>query len=136
MKFCKCCGESKTKEEFYKNNALPDKLTRYCKMCSKIKERETHKKNPIKKWEHRHKSLKTCNDERVTLELFTRLINEQNNKCGICQTDMKKPCIDHNHTSGIVRMLLCTNCNIMIGMAKENTLYLSRAIDYLNKFNK
>ena len=132
---CKSCSEVKPFTEFYKNNATPDKLTRYCKVCCKRKERETHRKNPNKKWEHRHKELITSTGERLTKPMFTRLIEDQHNQCGICNQVMKKPCIDHNHITGSIRMLLCTNCNTMIGLAKEDTNILSRAIDYINRFN-
>lgn len=135
MKLCKSCGETKPLTEFYKNNAAVDKLTRSCKICSRRQERETHKKNPSKKWEYKHRHLKTISGEKVTLKFLTSLIESQNNKCGICQVDMKTPCIDHNHTTGNVRMLLCNHCNIMLGMSRENVEILSRAISYLEKFN-
>jgi DNA-binding sugar fermentation-stimulating protein len=32
----------------------------------------------------------------------------------------KKLVIDHCHNTGKVRKLLCTNCNVAIGMFKEN----------------
>jgi len=40
---------------------------------------------------------------------------------------------DHNHTSGKVRGLLCSNCNILLGLVKEDVKVLAKAVAYLNK---
>ena len=52
-------------------------------------------------------------------------------KCGICNRDLTIPantqgqqlsaaCIDHNHTTGNLRGLLCNGCNKGIGLLKDN----------------
>lgn len=48
---------------------------------------------------------------------------------------MKKICIDHNHTTGVARGLLCGNCNSMIGLAKEDPETLRAAARYVEWFN-
>lgn len=67
------------------------------------------------------------------------MINQQNNCCAICgyvfgqkKGDMK---VDHCHTSGNVRGLLCDLCNRGIGMLKDNVENLQNAIQYLNKYS-
>ena len=35
LKKCSCCGTVKPLNEFYKNNSTSDKLTSWCKQCSK-----------------------------------------------------------------------------------------------------
>ena len=62
----------------------------------------------------------------------------QANKCQICGHPSETPnggslVVDHCHTSGAVRGLLCTNCNWMLGLARDNPDVLSRAIAYLDE---
>lgn len=42
-------------------------------------------------------------------------------------------CVDHCHTSGEVRGLLCIPCNLLLGYAKDSTTTLANAIAYLNR---
>ncbi len=39
--------------------------------------------------------------------------------------------VDHDHTTGEVRGLLCHNCNRAIGLLREDPERLRRAIEYL-----
>lgn len=43
--------------------------------------------------------------------------------------------VDHNHPTGKVRSLLCTQCNRGLGYFKESRDLLERAIKYLNDHN-
>jgi hypothetical protein len=43
--------------------------------------------------------------------------------------------VDHDHKNGKVRKLLCSNCNRMLGCAKESIEILNNAIQYLNEYN-
>lgn len=58
---------------------------------------------------------------------------EQGNRCLICKEDVQLV-IDHCHRTGIVRGLLCENCNRGLGMFKENVANLAVAANYLLKF--
>lgn len=56
--------------------------------------------------------------------------------CEICGTTEwpgkdKKPHIDHDHKTGRIRGVLCSNCNIGIGYFKDDPDLLASAIDYL-----
>lgn len=67
---------------------------------------------------------------------FFAMVAKQNNCCAICDRDFAKlpprhRCIDHDHQTGAVRALLCHNCNVMIGGAREDAKVLERAIEYL-----
>lgn len=61
---------------------------------------------------------------------------EQHPACAICgtpwgSTQATGPHVDHNHTTGKVRSLLCRGCNVGIGSLKESQAILRRAIAYL-----
>ncbi len=70
----------------------------------------------------------------LTQEDYSILLDRQLNKCAICPTEYsenKKLHVDHCHTTGKVRGLLCSNCNIGIGNFMDSDSLLRRAMDYL-----
>lgn len=69
----------------------------------------------------------------ITLEVYTDMLTAQNHKCKICKQEETKTklVVDHDHTSGKIRGLLCQNCNRALGMIKDSTLILKNMIEYL-----
>lgn len=72
----------------------------------------------------------------MTLGQFFMMLAEQKYKCAIC----KKPFpirssikVDHDHSTGMVRGLLCNSCNNGLGRFKDNPATLLRAAKYLMK---
>lgn len=64
------------------------------------------------------------------------LLFEQGWSCAICKAPIfsmldRHVHIDHCHTSGLTRGVLCRDCNLMIGFAKDNVVILQNAIEYL-----
>ena len=90
-------------------------------------------------WHQAHKDL--ARDYRykvqygISLEDYDRMLSEQDGKCAICgrpQSELhKRLAVDHDVSSGKVRKLLCTNCNMMIGLAHHNPEVLQIAVTYL-----
>lgn len=50
--------------------------------------------------------------------------------CGICE-EKTKICQDHDHRNGLIRGKLCRNCNLTLGILKENKEKLVGALKYL-----
>ena len=75
----------------------------------------------------------------VTLEQYNEMLNKQSGSCAICgrhQSESKKRLhIDHNHSTGQVRALLCYRCNAGIGLLDEDINRLDMAKLYLLKWN-
>jgi hypothetical protein len=77
----------------------------------------------------------------VTLEWYRKILSAQNDSCAICkQPETTKirgkviaMAVDHCHTSGEARGLLCTQCNRALGLFKDNKSVLEAAIGYLEK---
>lgn len=71
----------------------------------------------------------------ITLEDYNKMFEDQKGCCKICNThqlDLKKRlAVDHCHTTGKVRGLLCGNCNRAIGMLNDSQELLLSAINYL-----
>lgn len=74
---------------------------------------------------------------RIRMEDFDKMYQEQNAKCKICYEDIpyrgRKIAVDHCHTTGKVRGILCHHCNVGIGHLQEDIKILQKAIDYLTK---
>lgn len=70
---------------------------------------------------------------------YDEMFFSQDGKCAICKTDPPKDQhktrlnIDHCHTTGKIRGLLCDCCNRALGLMRDNTELLQKAIQYLNK---
>ena len=63
--------------------------------------------------------------------------------CAICKTPLSSESkvkrerghIDHNHTTGKARGVLCDLCNKGLGQFKDNITVLQSAVEYLRKYN-
>jgi hypothetical protein len=79
----------------------------------------------------------------MSLAEFERMHAAQDGLCAICrkpETARRRDgggarglAVDHCHTSGKVRGLLCTGCNAVLGQAKDNIETLEAAIRYLKR---
>jgi len=78
----------------------------------------------------------------VSLSFVRTLYDKQGGVCAICQTEGFKMLgghnsgmnLDHCHKTGVVRGLLCHNCNRGLGLLQDSPTYLRRAAEYLEKF--
>lgn len=70
-----------------------------------------------------------------TKESYLLALTLQKGLCAICQDNMLNPVRDHNHITGLARRLLCHQCNLLLGNAKDNMKILEAAIKYLNQTN-
>ncbi len=114
---CRLCGIEKPISEFYYRKDIR-KYRHECKACL------------IEK--HRFKTLGVCNTK------YDEMLVMQGGGCAICGSTLNssrytKLAVDHNHKTGVVRGLLCTNCNTAIGLMKDSPERLQAAITYLRK---
>ena len=67
---------------------------------------------------------------------YSALFAAQGGCCAICgRTENGKRRffdVDHDHTDGTVRGLLCNRCNRMLSNARDDVALLTKAIDYLS----
>lgn len=78
----------------------------------------------------------------ITLDKYDEMFKNQNGVCAVCLKQesvkisgkTKLLSVDHNHTTGKVRQLLCDNCNKAIGLLKDNSLLAKRVEEYLIKW--
>jgi hypothetical protein len=75
----------------------------------------------------------------ITPTQFNQMLADQDSVCAICKKPEKKQingrtaslCVDHDHGSGVIRGLLCRNCNTAIGLLGEDLTVIGRALAYV-----
>lgn len=104
------------------------------------KQRAWHKRNnaadPV---DQRHRNIR--NSYGVGPEVVHRLWQEQDKSCPGCGVALPDPAgvvghschIDHCHKTGELRGILCRNCNLALGHAKDNAAVLRSLAAYLEK---
>lgn len=122
MKTCRRCGETRPLAEFYAHKLTSDGRTTYCKTCSKAATRDWQVRNS-KRVATTNRASHLMRKYGLTPEDFAAMVATQNNTCAIChrpQADGSPLCVDHCHTTGKVRALLCSPCNTALGLAEDN----------------
>ena len=75
----------------------------------------------------------------ITFDDFKAMLKNQNYQCAICGIHQAqlvyRMAVDHDHSTGKVRGLLCRPCNHAIGLLKDDPRITARASEYL-KANK
>lgn len=98
--------------------------------------RAIREQNPL-----RHRAREFLKKFGLTLEDYYRMYDEQEGLCGSCrypETDTRNGkvrwlSVDHCHSTGSVRGLLCGNCNNGLGRFKDDPDLLRKAADYLER---
>ena len=86
---------------------------------------------------HRYCSSKCRNDARfrrfgLNLDDYNTMLTSQGGVCKICRSYPNPVlCVDHSHSTGEVRGLLCHKCNTALGLLADSPVLLLRAIQYL-----
>lgn len=77
----------------------------------------------------------------ISAEQYAKIFKSQNGTCAICNQPetatrmgkVKSLSVDHCHKTGVIRGLLCSDCNTGIGKLKDDPKILHSAIQYLRK---
>ena len=128
-KLCKKCGIRKVTSEFTKDMSRPDSLYLYCKKCKRKEQRHYYStengKRILKQCyeKGKHKTLDRLYGKDAGKYRDKKYI-EQKECCAICGRHQsyfsKNLGLDHNHTTGEWRGLLCANCNHKYGWFEQN----------------
>lgn len=71
----------------------------------------------------------------LTQAQFNKMLSDQNGLCGICDVALTKANvnIDHIHGTKVVRGLLCTDCNLLLGKIEAKPTRLERIKEWLQR---
>lgn len=138
MTTCSKCGVPKADSEFYQFKGK--RHGNRCRACKIESQGVYYWKDPEasrarnRGVDQRPSKLKRTYG--LTVGDFEELKKSQGGGCAICRTpfpDTPNPHVDHNHSTGKVRGLLCSQCNVGIGMFKDDPLRLNLAKEYLER---
>ena len=106
----------------------------YCRSCYQAYSRDWSKKNPDKVREkNRRQDLKRTYG--LTPQMWDDMLAEQNGGCAICGTTEAggrgRFHVDHDHHTGKIRALLCTNCNVALGLVSDSPQLLRALAGYV-----
>jgi len=115
--YCCCvCDAWKPYNDFYKSGTGH---TSECKQCHLDRKREQR--------------------YGVSVAQYAAMLTEQRGVCAVCSSAPASArnatktslCVDHDHSTGKVRGLLCNSCNSALGKARDNTELLLNLCKYL-----
>lgn len=159
---CSVCGECKPAESFGWYDKANGKRRRQCKPCHLAKSNEWKAANPEKVKSHKRAEYarnresylaynnsdkrrrrlfdwKLENQFGITQAQYWAMYDKQTGLCAICDKPPdvfrgkpRRLYVDHDHKTGLVRGLLCYQCNVGLGCFNDNVRSLRRAVQYLN----
>lgn len=153
VKMCHVCNLKKPETEFVRrrNSRGEFYYTTKCKECNSAIAKKWRSENP-ERVKELHKTWAENNRERfneinharyikkaygMTVKERDALLASQNSACAICQTPLEGrghlTHTDHDHNTGLIRGILCTNCNRGLGHFQDSASLLRKAAEYLEK---
>ena len=132
-KVCYSCKQEKQLTEFYKSTASGHQ--KECKKCNAERKSKWHK-TEVGKLSSANTKLK----RRFGIDMaeYNRMLEKQEGKCLICESTEShlghRLAVDHCHTTGAIRGLLCKSCNVGIGNLKDDINLVEKAVAYLKMF--
>jgi hypothetical protein len=132
VKTCLKCNDEKPTSDFYQffdKWAGKHYYSARCKPCHLQQKKE----NPNQSKNTKNEKLKLRYG--LTYEDWEKIRTNENFSCMICgitEDELGKVLdVDHCHSSGKARGVLCNPCNTMLGRAKDNPEILKAAVKYL-----
>ena len=135
MKQCSRCKETKPLSEFHLRSKTQPWPKSACKECHRERAKGYWKNNPVPKEVQREKNLRKSFG--IGIEDYDELMEAQKGACAICGTTQcasgRNFAVDHCHSTGVIRGLLCKFCNTALGQFQDSPDILAKAIIYLEK---
>ena len=78
--------------------------------------------------------LPTARIRGLSMDTYLGMLADQDCRCAICRCELSPECIpfvDHNHTTGEVRGMLCHSCNTGLGLLGDSPDRMRVALTYL-----
>jgi hypothetical protein len=125
LKTCGKCKKVKSVKNYHLDANNATKLTSWCKQCKKKYQKENIEQ--IKK-------TTALRRYGVSGKEYENLMSSDS--CSICKkffSRLVKPVIDHCHSTGRVRGLICYKCNLGLGLFFDDPKILKEAIKYLSE---
>jgi hypothetical protein len=162
-KSCRICGLTKPLDEFYRVRGARDGHRNDCKVCNLAARQARYRADPepararTRAWqianreryaarqrEYLESGKKKVSDRKshlkrkygLTLEQYDAMLEAQGGVCAICRQprpEERTLHVDHDHTTGAVRGLLCFTCNNALGDFRDSADLFHAAAAYLER---
>lgn len=148
-KECATCKNVLDLGQFHKNKACSDGRRMHCKTCLKAKrprvdadrdrDRDRSRTVSRRSWAFDY-FLRRCYG--IDLIEYAMLFNKQGQRCAAClaaldiNTGDRDVHLDHNHSTGAVRGIVCKKCNSIVGLCGENPVTLARIAQYIRRHDE
>ena len=103
--------------------------------------RKKERKDIMKKFKSKHpgyfRDKQLQRDYGITLIAYEAMLQDQGGGCAVCgrRPGTRSLHVDHNHETGQVRGLLCSQCNHALGLLSEDVLRIMELAEYLKGHN-
>jgi hypothetical protein len=139
-KVCTACGEAKPLDAFGRQPGGKLGLHPRCRACRNAQERARYRENRDRileqnrvsgaKQEWRRQRWR-WRKYRLTEDDYLAMVEVQGGRCAICGRADEALCVDHDHATGRVRLLLCKLCNVGLGAFGDDPARCELAAAYL-----
>lgn len=152
IRVCCRCNQEKSVDDFYRRSDRPGGRHYNCKECEsascktpnrrslanqRVAEfRQRLRERDYSEFRRRERKGNLYRNHGITIEEYEAKLISQGGVCAICNLPPTngrglKLHVDHDHSTGKIRGLLCNYCNLGLGKFKDNSDLLQRAIEYL-----
>lgn len=116
-----------------------------CRICNSKSQKQKEDRNfKLKVYRQQnpavHQNAHLKKNFGITLTQYDLMLTQQEQRCAICKKHKfeftRNLAVDHSHTTGQIRRLLCYGCNTGIGMLKENIEIMTQALNYIKEWNE
>jgi hypothetical protein len=145
VKQCTDCGKDKPLSSYYRLTKQRTGLNPRCKVCVNRRNQAYADANPertlewkrraaLRRWAKTHLRM----DQHVLEALMARANDQCEAGCGRASTaavsrkgNSYRLTLDHDHATGIVRGMLCWQCNTALGLVDDDPTLLRKLAEYL-----
>lgn len=161
MKRCTKCGSTKPLDDFYRMAGMRDGHRNECKACNLAAQAARNRANPqrnrdrVRQWQREHpdrvaekaaeyraSGRKAISNRKshlkrrfgLTIEMYDQMLAQQGGVCRLCgrpPAPDRSLHVDHDHSTGRVRSLLCFTCNNALGDFEDDPVRLMAAASYV-----
>lgn len=145
-KQCQKCRQVKPLSDFYPRKTdrrrpyvRKPEYSEYRPRCKSCESEDNRRQKQTILGQEYHKNYRLVRRFGITLEQYEQMRAVQGGGCAICGKtrfdDVREHdlAVDHDHSTGVVRGLLCRDCNVALGKFGDSLDVLKKAVAYLEQ---
>jgi hypothetical protein len=137
QKRCVRCKKIKSLDDFHTHKKYSDGKQTTCIECKALL-------GEIRRREHPEKVRRVGLKHKygLSMEEYQQMLRDQNGVCAICKRPQNRThptagihelCVDHCHTTGAIRGLLCHDCNSALGLLHDDPERAKALLQYIEE---